>query len=588
MSEPPTPPEMRFEQGAPPPSAERPRLKSKKQESRLLNGLFALGLLAGIALLTLVYVKQRMLESKEGTGKPKRNPAGELVEISKKKEEAFEEIKLNKAEINLTDLGLLDDAVKALEQYNEVEPTDQVQAQRLEGMHRRQHAIHAERLRAIAKQAEATAQGETSAESGEALRELGKALEAEKEIDQKWYFSGLVDKGKIIQLETRMRRIVALPIWQKTRALEVQAERFFKEKKLNEAEDCLKESMRLEVEFNEKYRDVLNTEFNRQEKLNGRLETIRSYPLQLIIENIEKEASASEGLNDWKKAASQWEEAARQVGIIINQYPASAFADRKYVTDLVKRRNCARARPEIETIQKEMMSMRQMLQRLQINPAITKARTLQARMNSIEMSNPGALPVDSPMAQEADYLSTHEGTLQVLLPALDRLMLPIPGSSSCRMLKHEVAQSFYSLVVGKNPSAVVRGTSPVESVTYEDAMQFCKQLSWITGKTARLPRLAEVMAAAGDLSNVPTRGQAWTFDSTDGLTVMEVAMSRPAATGFYDIIGNVEEWAESEAGTSVATVVGGNVNWVPTTGLPQRQAQKKERSRTLGFRFVIE
>jgi formylglycine-generating enzyme required for sulfatase activity len=96
------------------------------------------------------------------------------------------------------------------------------------------------------------------------------------------------------------------------------------------------------------------------------------------------------------------------------------------------------------------------------------------------------------------------------------------------------------------------------------------------------------MAAAGDVSAVPAREQAWTFDSTDGLTVKEVATSQPATTGFYDIIGNVEEWAESGAETNVATVVGGNVNWVPTAGLPQRQAPKKERTRALGFRFVIE
>ena len=69
---------------------------------------------------------------------------------------------------------------------------------------------------------------------------------------------------------------------------------------------------------------------------------------------------------------------------------------------------------------------------------------------------------------------------------------------------------------------------------------------------------------------------------------MDVATSQPNAAGFYDIIGNVEEWVESDPNTSVATVVGGNVNWVPTSGLPQRQALKKERSRTLGFRFVIE
>ncbi len=591
MSQPPLPSDMRFEQGSGKRTSRRTRSKPEEpivQRTRLVNWLIAMGFLALISGLTVLYVRERQRTLKTTTIKTGINKTGALREISKTKEAAFEEIKLNKAEITLTDIELFDDAVKALEQYIDAEPGDIEQVRRMEELRRRQHVIHAERLRAISKKAEASSRQEDAVEAGVAQRELIIALEAEKEIDQKWYFSGMVDKGKITQLDTRIRRLEAEPIWKKTRALEAQAEAFFKKQQLAEAEDCLKESIRLEADFTEKYRDVLNTEFNRVDKLNARLETIRSSPLQLVLETTQKQANEAEALNDWSKAANLWEDTLRQISKIINQYPLSAYADRKKETELVRRRNLARSHPEGEGIQAEAVEMRQLLQRGQIDSALTKARSLQTRMVKIEMNNPGAFAVDSPLVQEVEYITKHEGSMRVLLSLLDRLILPIPGEPNKRMLKHEVAQSLYSLVVGKNPSAVVRGTAPAESVSYDDAVQFCRQISWLTGRSVRLPRLAEIQLAAGNLSALPARAQAWTFDSTDGLTVMDVATSQPNSIGFYDILGNVEEWVESAPNTSVATVVGGNVNWVPTTGLPQRQIQKKERSRTLGFRFVIE
>lgn len=586
-----SPPNMRFEHGSPKPDKEKKRSKPSAPSGHRpwqVNVLIAAGIIVLTLGITFFYVGERERETKNMPAAPKIDKVGALREMSKTKEEAFEEIKLTKAEITETDLELFDEAVRALEQYLEAQPDDLEQTRRIDNLRTRQHVVHAERLRSISKAAEAKAQQDESAEQGIAQRELGKALEAEKEIDEKWYFSGMVNKGKIAQLGTRIRRIEAEPIWKKTRSLEVQAEAFFNSRKLVEAEDCFKEAIALEQEFTEKYRDVLNTEFNRINKLNGRLETVRSFLLQQALTKLEEEANAAELRGEWLKATALWDEAIKQIAKIINQFAQSEFASRSHEAELVKRRNLARAHPDTETIKKEISDMRQMLQKAQTEPALIKARSLLVQMTKVEVSNPGAFPEANPLVQEVDYITKHEGTIRVLLSSLDRLLLPIPGENSKRMFKQEVAQSLYSLVTGKNPSALVRGTAPVESVSYDDAVAFNRQLSWVLGRTVRLPRLDEIKKVAGDLTAAPTRSSAWTFDSTDGLTVMDVATSQPTATGYYDIIGNVEEWVEAEPNTSIATVVGGNVNWVPQPGLPQRQIQKKERSRTLGFRFVVE
>jgi tetratricopeptide (TPR) repeat protein len=578
---------MRFENQTPRPPSERRVSKGTGRFSWRALVLITAGLILLISALAALYVRERQRTSRGGS-RISSSEITALKEISQKKEDAFEEIKLSKADLTETDTELLDEAVKSLERYTELASSDNEQVARLAVLRRQQHIVHAERLRAAARKSEARADQEGEQVSGLAVSELKKAQEAEKEIEKKWYDSGLGNPGKITQLDVRIRRLEAEPIWKKTRELAAQAEGFFKEQKLSEAEDCFKESIRLEREFTEKYRDVLNTEFNRLDKLNARLETVRSYPQQQALEKIEKEAQGFEAIKDWAKAAVQWQEAMSQIGKIIVQYPLSQYASRTHEIELVKHRNLARYRPEIDAALNDLGSLRQMLRTKQIDAAADKARALLERMNKLETISPGLFPESNPAVQEVDYITKHEGTMRVLLPLLDRLLLPVPGTPKQQLLKHEVAQSFYSLVHGKNPSALVRGTAPVESVSYEDADVFCREVSWLTGRTVRLPTLAEIKLAAGDLTQPPARQQAWSFDSTDGLTVMDTATSQPNYFGFYDIIGNVEEWVEAEANTSVATVVGGNVNWVPAAGLPQRQAQKKERSRTLGFRFIVE
>ena len=155
-------------------------------------------------------------------------------------------------------------------------------------------------------------------------------------------------------------------------------------------------------------------------------------------------------------------------------------------------------------------------------------------------------------------------------------------------MRQEVAQSFYEAVVGMNPSAVVRGNLPVESVNYEDAQKFCKQLGWLTGKKIRLPTPEEFMQASGDYGEKITQDQAWTFDNTDGLTTRNVATTQANQYGFYDLIGNVEEWTATTPSSEDALILGGSVNTVIKKEFPHRKALKRERSRTLGFRVVQE
>ena len=56
---------------------------------------------------------------------------------------------------------------------------------------------------------------------------------------------------------------------------------------------------------------------------------------------------------------------------------------------------------------------------------------------------------------------------------------------------YAVTQEQYQQVMGKNPSQFKGVSNPVETVSWEDAVEFCKALSKKSGKTVRLPTEAE-------------------------------------------------------------------------------------------------
>ena len=132
----------------------------------------------------------------------------------------------------------------------------------------------------------------------------------------------------------------------------------------------------------------------------------------------------------------------------------------------------------------------------------------------------------------------------------------------------EVTQAQYEKVIGKNPSyyqgAIVGNENadlPVEQVSWDDAVEFCKKLSELpeeknAGRVYRLPTEAqwEYACRAGSKT-------AYSFDDEEGLLYEHgwfnrnssdrthtVGLLEPNAWGLYDMHGNVWEWCSDRYG----------------------------------------
>ncbi len=135
---------------------------------------------------------------------------------------------------------------------------------------------------------------------------------------------------------------------------------------------------------------------------------------------------------------------------------------------------------------------------------------------------------------------------------------------------YTVTQDQYQQVMGTNPSSFKGANNPVESVSWDDAMEFCKKLSQKTGKRVRLPTEAqwEYACRAGTTTAYNTgatlkpgqadcafrvspgyweKFKAWVLSFFPASKQSQggprpVGSFSPNAFGLYDMHGNVWQW----------------------------------------------
>lgn len=228
-------------------------------------------------------------------------------------------------------------------------------------------------------------------------------------------------------------------------------------------------------------------------------------------------------------------------------------------------------------------------------PPKTAPKTTPPKKTTTPLKRPparAAQPARSPARQTAPQLE------MVLIPA-GTFTMGSPDSEAGRskdegpqhrvtlqsfyMGKYEVTQAEWQAVMGTNPSKFKGDNLPVENVSWDDAQEFCRKLSQMTGKEYRLPTEAEweYAARAGTTTpfafglslsseqanfngNYPYGGVA---KGVYRQQTTAVGSFQPNKFGLYGMHGNVWEWCQDWYHDSYNGAPGDGSMWESGGGL---------------------
>jgi len=570
----------------------------RKLREKLTLPLIILGLVGGL-MAVAVYLTSNQRRSNVESSLSVQD-LGKLKAEVEEHEKNFTTLVQKKAKISEEDLGELEGAVEKQDRYVAATGGTPAETSRLENLRTRLHVYRGERIREETTKLEADAnkiieevtkarlqKKPTEEASANAVKLLRRALDLETEISQKWVLSSLDDPGRRARLDSRMRRLEADPLWQKGRRLEQEAEAASASGNFAVAEEALKEAIQIEQNYTLRFRDVRATEFDREEKLRRKLDTIRSMLAKSAIDEIVRQANAEEAARQWQSAAKSWKAAIDAQANLAKNYPQSSYAVRTIGEGYAVSLTQVLAMPEVEAFRADMAKLRDLLRDGEVAKASALGSDLSIRADALTRKFPSALTEQDPDRQQLAFIRQRAASLQAIRDAVVKQLITIPNHKSIRLLRTEVPQSLYVAVMGVNPSAKREINCPVDSVTYEDAEKFCTRVAWLTGLKVRLPDADDYLAAQGDAGRQPTPEEAWTIDTSDG-QVRAVGTSKPNPLGFSDLSGNVAEWVRSADNSVNVTLAGGDAQSAPGSTFLFVQVNRREGSRLRGLRLAVD
>lgn len=506
-------------------------------------------------------------------------------------EAQFEEV-LAIRDASEADIQLLKEALDLQVEYLDKYPgVDSEAASRRINLRKRYQDLAATSLLDSSRQLEQEAQELASAENYELARsKYREAYEQQKNINEDFPLSSAYNIGRATRLQRQARYLTAQPLYERSLEAEAEADAFIEKHEWVKAEERLQVAIAIQDDLNREYRGTNQASVSRLEQLRIKLVGIRSGQSYLEVERVADLADASRAAGENLEAASLYLEASRLQKLLNEEYTDSLYASSERVAEFLRKAQTAESFELGLEIERNHNYLKELLASRRTYEAAEVIAALRRSIKQMEDAYPRSSLNDEELQVKVRYLNLVQNDLGFIQDRVYDALLPIPEEDGWKMLRTEVPQALYSLIMGTNPSRNQGDLNPVDSVSWNEAKVFCERLSWILGKPVRLPIENEFRQALGRLKYVVLEDHVWSVSASGGIS-QPVSQKQPFASGYFDLLGNVSEWLESvdRFEDEDARHIGGHAQdrLEAIFTVPIREAPRGERNRMTGFRFVV-
>ena len=419
----------------------------------------------------------------------------------------------------------------------------------------------------VSLEAEAVALA-TRGERAASLEKLAAALRLQDEANSVAPANNLKDFQREARLRTAVELGTARPLHEAIAAARGRADSALAEGDALHAAQALREAQAQQIAVNQAFRDTKAARPAAVAGFETEIETLESQSLAdrvqaavAAAERADSAGNASEGGRAWASASALQRE-------LNERFPKSREVSLPRADRFEVNRQTALARPMHTRAAALEAAAANALRRHSIEPALGLLDEAIVLIDRTAQEYPRSAGWDPGLARKVEFLTLKRRDLGEIQEAARRSVIVVPQSPALAIAGGEVSQAFFSRVMHANPSRNRGPALPVESVSWHEAEEFCQRLGWIMGGGVRLLTADEFRLA------------------TVGGVIRPVVGRIPS-----ELPGDVAEWLQPGAADGAMAVVASLGQGIPadTAGAISVVPRPKDfRSRTVGFRFVVE
>ena len=424
----------------------------------------------------------------------------------------------------------------------------------------------------------------------EALQRLRSALDLQRQLNQRREATGGRDLSRETSLRQELERLDAEPIGAELADVTARAAKLRDENNTAEALAAYTRARELQQRLNREFGRTRYASLSNLEKLEEEVATIETSGLAEEVMALSAQAAEAQGAGRSADAVALFEKAADVQRRINDDHPRSRHVSAARVETLEVARQTELSADAMRRAQALDREVAEALQARRFDDLEPKLREGSELNDTVATQYPRSRRLDPELRLKFNFLLVHRERIAPVQAELADGLRPVPGRA-VRILRTEVPQRLYEMVMQANPSRQTGADLPVESVNAYDTAEFCRRLSWMLGRTVRLPTEAEFRAALGLVPDgAALAEQVWSQERS-GQNVHPVASTVAGPNGCYDLLGNVAEWlAPTTDDAEAAPVAGGSCTdaLADLARVPLEKHSRLDRARTIGFRVVVE